>query len=169
MRMVQPIENSLMADQQIRQTVEKELRWRSGIDATDIGVSVKDAVVTLSGYSRNYSDRAQAEEVAKGVAGVCAVANDIEVRLANSSRPSDPQIARAVMDALKAALPHAHRRLHAVVRDRTVTIEGAVRWAHECTQVDRIIRRVPGVRGMINRIQIDIDDESVGSGIRHRV
>jgi len=71
----------MRSDAQIQQDVETELRWCSGIDATDIVVGVREGVVTLSGCARNYSEKSEAEATAKRIAGVTAVAEDIQVRL----------------------------------------------------------------------------------------
>src|SRR6267142_47600 len=68
-------------DGDIKKDVEDELRWTPGIDPTDIAVSVKNGVVTLTGFTRSYMDKYEAERAAKRVAGVLGLANDIEVRL----------------------------------------------------------------------------------------
>lgn len=80
----------MRSDEQIRQDVETELKWCSGIDATDIAVSVKDGVVALTGYTRNYYEKSEAEAAAKRIAGVAAVADDIHVHLPDCSGLTDP-------------------------------------------------------------------------------
>ena len=59
--------------------MEQELRWTS-IDASDIGVAVKDGIVTLTELPKP-THKWQAERDAKRIAGVVGVANDIEVRI----------------------------------------------------------------------------------------
>ena len=75
------------------------------IDPTDIAVSVKDGTVTLTGFVRSYSQRYQAERAAKRVAGVVALANDLEVRLPDVDQRPDPEIAREAVQELKGELP----------------------------------------------------------------
>ena len=72
----------MRTDSEIKRDVESELKWDPELDATDIAVSVKGGVVALSGYTRSYADKYVAERVAKRVAGVHGVADDIEVRRA---------------------------------------------------------------------------------------
>ena len=72
--------NLMRDDRKIKQDVEDELRWDPDIDATDIGVNVHNGIVTLTGFVRSYMQKYQAESDTKRVAGVVAVANDIEAR-----------------------------------------------------------------------------------------
>jgi len=81
----------MRTDSEIKRDVEDEIRWNPDIDATDIAVTVKSAVVTLTGFVHSYSDKLQAEADAKRVAGVAGVANDIEVRLPSSDVRPDPR------------------------------------------------------------------------------
>src|ERR1700730_10475164 len=97
-------------DSDIKQDVENELRWVPDIDATDIAVAVTNGVVTLTGFVRDYNDSILAEEAAKRVSGVVAVANDIEVRLRGIDQRPDPEIAGDAVAAIKSRLPsHAER------------------------------------------------------------
>ncbi len=95
----------MRTDSDIKRDVESELKWDPDIDATDIGVAVKDGVVTLSGFVRSYSQKYEAEKATKRVKGVLGVANDIEVRLPAVHDKPDPEIARAVVEAIKNELP----------------------------------------------------------------
>ena len=85
------------------------------MDETDIAVKVKTGEVTLSGYARNYFEKYQAETAVKRIKGVAAVANDIEVR-SFAGTPTDPEIARAAVAALKFELPSFWENLRAVVQ-----------------------------------------------------
>ena len=97
----------MRSDSDIRRDVEDELRWDPDIDATDVAVTVHNGVVTLTGFVRSYMQRLQAEDDAKRVAGVVAVANDLEVRLPNIDERPDPEIARDAIDRIKSELPYA--------------------------------------------------------------
>src|SRR5258705_9242698 len=87
-------EPTMRSDSEIERDVREELKWDPDLDAEDIAISVKDGVVTLAGFTKSYSDRLEAEHAAKRVAGVHAVANDIEVRLPSIDQRPDPDIAR---------------------------------------------------------------------------
>ncbi len=147
----------MKSDEQIQRDVETELRWRSGVDATDIAVKVNGRVVTLTGYARNYYEKSEAEAIAKRTVGVTAVADDIQVRLPDCSGLTDPEIARATIEALKSMLPRTWQRIHPIVHDRGVTLEGTVEWAYERVQAESVARRVRGIRALTNRIEVNND------------
>src|SRR5258708_1161848 len=70
------------------------------LEDDEIGVAVRDGVVTLGGWVKSYADKWRAERVASRVKGVKALANDLEVKLPSSSNRTDADIARAAVDAL---------------------------------------------------------------------
>src|SRR5258707_4762976 len=82
-------------DEEIQRDVLAELKWDARLQPNEIGVIVKDGVVTLTGWVDSYLKKWNAEEAAQCVAGVKAVANDIEVRLPSSSERTDSDIAAA--------------------------------------------------------------------------
>jgi osmotically-inducible protein OsmY len=60
----------MRADGDIKRDVEEELKYDPDVDSTDIGVAVKNGVVTLTGFVNSYSQKLQAETDAKRVSGV---------------------------------------------------------------------------------------------------
>src|SRR5213593_4562564 len=88
-------------DEDIQREVLAELKWDARVQPNEIGVIVKDGVVTLTGWVDSYLKKWAAEEVAHRVPGVKAVANDIEVRLPGSAERTDADLAAAVVNALK--------------------------------------------------------------------
>jgi osmotically-inducible protein OsmY len=144
----------MRTDSEIKRDVEQELRWDADIDATDIGVAVKDGVVTLSGFVRSYTQKWQAERDAKRVAGVLGVANDIEVRLPSVDQRPDPEIARDAIAALKNELPYSASQIKAVVSSGWITLEGDVEWYYQKQRAEEAVRRVKGVKGVINSITL---------------
>jgi osmotically-inducible protein OsmY len=141
-------------DSDIKRDVEDELRWDPDIDATDIGVAVKQGVVTLSGFVHSYSHKYEAETDAKRVAGVVGVANDIEVRLPAIDERPDPEIARDAVSALKNQLPLSWERIKVVVKNGRISLEGEVEWNHQREQAESAVRRIKGVKGITNLIQL---------------
>jgi osmotically-inducible protein OsmY len=120
----------------------------------DIAVAVKDGVVTLSGFVRNWGQRRAAEEAAKRVAGVLGIANDIEVRLPIIHQRPDPEIARDAVDAIKLWLPFSYENIKVVVKDGWITLEGEVEWNHQREAAEKAVSRLRGVKGVSNFIQI---------------
>ena len=144
----------MRTDSDIKRDVEQELRWDADIDATDIGVAVKDGVVTLTGFVRSYTQKWRAERDAKRVAGVVGVANDIDVRLASFDQKPDPEIARDAVSALKNELPYSASQIQVVVSNGWITLEGDVEWYYQKQRAEEAVRRVKGVKGVINAIAV---------------
>jgi osmotically-inducible protein OsmY len=144
----------MKSDSEIERDVRDELKWDPDLDAEDIAVSVKNGVVTLAGFTRSYADRLEAEAAAKRVAGVLAVANDIEVRLPAIDQRPDPDIARDAVNALKAELPISYDKIKVIVKEGWVTLEGAVEWQYQKTTADTAVRKVKGVKGVTNVITV---------------
>jgi osmotically-inducible protein OsmY len=147
-------EPTMKSDNEIERDVRDELKWDPDLDAEDIAVSVKNGVVTLAGFTKSYTDRLEAEIAAKRVAGVRAVANDIEVRLPAIDQRPDPDIARDAVAALKAELPISHDRIKVIVKDGWVTLEGAVEWQYQKTTAENAVRKVKGVKGVTNVVTV---------------
>jgi osmotically-inducible protein OsmY len=142
------------SDSEIERDVKEELGWDPDLDATDIAVSVKNGVVTLTGFVKSYSDKFEAEAAAKRVAGVVAVANDIEVRMPSVDERPDPEIARDAVVAIKSQLPISSERIKIVVKNGWVTLEGEAEWQYQRQTAENAVRRIKGVKGVSNLIQL---------------
>lgn len=141
-------------DSDIKRDVEDELRWDPDIDATDVGLTVRNGVVTLTGFVRSYAQKTQAEADAKRVAGVSAVANDIEVRLPAIDARPDSEIARDAVSALKSELPYSSEKIKVIVHNGWITLEGAVEWNYARERAESAVRNVRGVKGVTNSIEV---------------
>ena len=144
----------MTSDHEIEQDVKDELEWDPDLDATDIAVAVKDGVVTLTGFVRSYIDKYEAEAAVKRVAGVRGVANDIEVRLPTSDRRPDPEIARDAVAAIRSQLPVSWEKIKVVVKDGWVNLEGEAQWQYQRQTAENAVRRLKGVKGVTNLIQL---------------
>jgi osmotically-inducible protein OsmY len=144
----------MKTDSEIERDVKTELGWNPDLNSTDIAISVKNGVVTLAGFVPRYIDKYEAEKAAKRVAGVLAVANDIEIRLPAIDQRPDPEIARDAVAAIKNQLPFSYEQIKAVVRNGWVTLEGDVEWQHQRQTAERAVRPLKGVKGIINDIKI---------------
>jgi len=144
----------MKSDSDIKRDVEQELKWDPDLDTTDIAINVKNGVVTLTGFVRSYSQRYGAERDAKRVAGVLAVANDIEVRLPSVDQRPDPEIARDAVAAIRTELPYAHQLIKTIVKNGWVTLEGEVEWNYQRERAESAVRRIKGVKGLSNLIEL---------------
>ena len=145
----------MRVDQDIRRDVEAELVWEPDIQSTDIAVKVKDGIVTLTGFVRSYTEKYDAERVAKRVLGVKAVVNDLVVKLASGSERLDREIAEDAIDALKRELPLTSQGIKAIVRDGWITLEGQVQWDFQRRMAEDAVRRVRGTKGVVNLIKVE--------------
>ena len=144
----------MTTDSDIKRDVEAELRWDPDIDASDIGVAVKDGVVTLSGFVRSYSQKYEAEREAMKVKGVRGVANDIEVKLPSLNQRADPEIARDAVAAIKRELPYSGEHIQVVARNGWLTLEGEVEWKFQSDRAEKAVRRTKGLKGITNLIRL---------------
>jgi osmotically-inducible protein OsmY len=143
------------SDSDIERDVKEELKWEPGLpQAADIAVSVKDGVVTLAGFVRSYTEKYQAEAAAKRVVGVQSVANDIEVRMPSIDERPDPEIARDAVAAIKTQLPISSEHIKVVVKHGWVNLEGQVEWEYQRRTAEQAVRRIKGIKGVSNLIQL---------------
>jgi osmotically-inducible protein OsmY len=144
----------MKSDEEIERDVKDELQWDPDLDATDIALSVKEGVVTLTGFVRSYTDKYEAEAAAKRVAGVAGVANDLEVRLPSVDERPDPDIARDAVQAIKSQLPISSENIKVIVKNGWVTLEGEVEWQYQRDTAEKAVRRIKGVKGVSNLIML---------------
>jgi osmotically-inducible protein OsmY len=139
-------------DQEIQTDVMAELRWDPSVPATEIGVVVKDGVVTLTGTVDTYMKKWRAEEVAHRVNGVIAVANEIQVRSIGERTDSD--IAAAAVHALTWNSTIPQGKVHVTVDKGWITLKGDVEWQYQRQEAERAVRRLLGVKGVSNLITV---------------
>lgn len=141
-------------DEGIRSDVLRELKFDARVQSNEIGVAVKDGIVTLTGYVDSFVKKWAAEEAAHRVLGVNAVANDIEVRLAGMSERTDADIAAAVTRALEWDAWVDIDKFEVTVSKGWVTLKGEVEWGFQRADAERAARRITGVRGVSNLITV---------------
>jgi len=141
-------------DSELQHAVLAELEREPMVPASEIGVAAKNSVVTLSGFVEHHTARMAAERVAKHVAGVRAVANDIAVKLPGSSRRYDPEIAVEALTALRSAGTIPAERVTVTVRDGWLVLEGTLDSPSEKAMAERVVHRLDGVKGVTNQITV---------------
>jgi len=148
------VRSETRTDEDIQRDVLAELKWDARVQPNEIGVSVKDGVVTLTGVVDSYSKRWAAEDAAHRVRGVKAVANDIEIRLPSSAERTDTDIAAAAVRALEWDALIPTEKLDVTVSKGWVTLRGEVEWQFQKEDAERVVRRLSGVRGVTNLITV---------------
>jgi osmotically-inducible protein OsmY len=120
--------------------------------ATEIGVSTKDGVITLSGVVDTYRRKFSAERAAQRVRGVRVVACHIEVKLASFGRKTDTEIAEAVRNALRWNSAVNEDEIEVKVDDGWVYLDGKVGFAYEKRYAQDCVEDLAVVRGTTNNI-----------------
>jgi len=141
-------------DAEIRDDVIEELRWDPRITDPDaIGVAVADGAVTLTGKVPSYAEKLAAAQAVERVYGVRVVANELKVALAGTPR-DDSDIARAIAHILEWNVQIPEGKVHARVQNGLVTLDGEVEHEYQRREVERMVRHVRGVTGVVNSITV---------------
>jgi osmotically-inducible protein OsmY len=130
------------------------LQWDPSIDDKRIGVAVQSGVVTLTGDVPNYSHRWLAENIAKRVGGVRAIANDIAVKLPTAGVRTDTALAEAAANVLRWNVSLSGTSIKPVVKEGWITLGGQVTWGYQRTAAETAVRNLIGVKGVSNEIHV---------------
>ncbi len=144
----------MKTDSQLQQDVIAELKWEPSVNAEQIGVEVKNGVVTLAGHVGSYNEKWHAEKAAQRVFGVQALAVEMDVKLPGISERSDADIAQSVKNVLlwTAVLPRDSVRV--LVEKGWVTLTGEVNWNYQRISAKQAVRYLLGVKGVSDQITI---------------
>ena len=146
-------------DQDIRQAVYEEFTWDPEIQQTDIGVAVKDGIVTLTGDVDSFFMKWMMERAAFRVAGVEGLINDIRVRAVPVI--TDADIEASVQSTLTADPQVPAGRIQVQVDRGVVTLTGEVDWQYQRSAAEHDAHRARGVRDVINRMTVRPREASV--------
>jgi len=141
-------------DLQLRHDVEAELDWDSRFDSRQIGVAVKNGVVSLTGHVASYAEKRAAEEAVQSISGVRAIANDIVIELPSCAHRTDAELAEAVIAAMQGNVAVPAERIRVFVRDGWITLEGEVAMWYQKSAAEAAVSSLTGVKGVSNSIAI---------------
>jgi osmotically-inducible protein OsmY len=144
----------MKTDSQLKQDVTSELEWDPAINATQVGVAVKDGIVTLTGHLNTYAEKYSIERAVGRVQGVRAIAIELDVRLESDVKRSDTEIAAAVDSALKWHAQIPENRITVKVERGWVTLKGEVDWNFQRRNAEKTVRPLMGVIGVSNEITL---------------
>lgn len=144
----------MRADRELQHDVLEELQYEPSLDAARIGVIADHGVVTLTGRVDAYATKWHAERAAKRVAGVEAVANEIDVHTVDMAATDDSDIAQRALSALdwNVSIPKEHVKV--TVGDGWLTLEGDVEWYYQKRAAEETVRDLLGIRGITNNIVV---------------
>jgi osmotically-inducible protein OsmY len=144
----------MTTDRELQENVLKALEWEPGVEAAQIGVSVKNGIVALRGPVTTFHQKYEAERAARHVFGVRAVANDLEVSPDRLTSRSDASIAEAAANALTWDSAVPVNAVQPTVRDGWITLTGTVSWQFQKAAAERSVQHLYGVKGVANSIVV---------------
>lgn len=144
----------MKTDLAIKEDVLDELQWQPNVDETEIGVTVDQGVVTLTGTVESYTKKLAAEEAAKKVKGVKAVVENIEVKHGTEYKKTDKEIAKAALDALKWNYSVPDDKISLKVENGWIYLSGEVEWEYQRDAAKRAVQNLLGVRAVSNNIRL---------------
>ena len=152
-------------DPELKKAVVQQISYLPSVNSTNIGVAVRDGVVTLSGEVDSYAERYLAEKATLRVRGVSAVAEEITVR--SSAGATDAKIAQEAHDALNRAVDVPHGAVQVAVKDHVVTLSGTTIWHFQRVAAARAVRYLKGITGIHNNVTIA--PEVSASGVKEAI
>ncbi len=145
----------MRSNSDLQKDVQNAIKWEPLMNAAEIGVTVKDGVVTLTGVVDSYSKKMEAEAAAKNVVGVKAVVEKIEIKYSNTwSKKDDNEVANEVLNAFKWNWQVPNDKIKIKVEKGWVTLEGELNWNYQREAAKDAVRNLLGVTGVTNNIKI---------------
>ncbi len=144
----------MKSDIEIQKDVIEQLKWEPFLNSAQIGVAVKNGIVTLSGQVDAYSKKILAEKTTKKVSGVKAIAEDIQVGISPVYKKTDTEIAETVVNALKWHTMIPDEKIKVSVEDGNVKLEGDVEWEYQRNQAKTAVENLTGVRFVTNLVSV---------------
>ena len=144
----------MKSDDRIQLDVIEQIKWNPLLSASEIGVSVKNGIVTLSGQLDTYLQKMEVEKEARKVAGVKAIAEDLHVGVSPLNKRTDTEIAEAAVNALKWHTSIPDEKIKIKVDDGIITLEGEAQWAFQREAAGNALANLAGVRSIINDIKV---------------
>ncbi len=144
----------MKTDIQLQKDILDELVWEPSLDHRHIGVAVDCGVVTLSGHATSFAEKMAAEQAVRRVAGVKALAVELDVKLPSDSRRSDTEIAKSVENTLMWTSNVPINFINIMVENGWVTLSGDVDWQYQSNAAADAVRPLLGVTGISNQILV---------------
>jgi len=141
-------------DEDLQKDVQDAIKYEPLLNAAEIGVTVKDGIVTLMGTVDSYVKKSEAEDAAKNVAGVKAVVENIQIKFGHTDKIDDNEIATEVLNAFKWNWEVPNDSIKVKVEDGWVTLQGELQWNYQKDAARKCVIRLIGVKGVIDNMKI---------------
>lgn len=144
----------MKTDAELKKDVLTELAWDPLVPEARVGVTVNEGVVTLTGHLDTYAEKIAAKRAIDRVSGVKAIAVELDVIPLGVHQRSDTEIATAAEHALSWNTSVPQDRVKVIVEKGWVTLSGELDWNFQRRAVERMIRPLKGVVGIIDNIRL---------------
>jgi osmotically-inducible protein OsmY len=145
----------MKTNEELQKDVQNAIKWEPQLHAAEIGVTVKDGVVTLTGHVDNYSKKSEAETATKNVAGVKVVVENIEVKFHNDwAKKDDGEIAAEIINAFKWNWKIPENKIKVKVEKGWVTLDGTLSWDYQRQAAYHAVKKLSGVTGVLNNMVV---------------
>ncbi|MBV8502338.1 MAG: BON domain-containing protein [Paucibacter sp.] len=157
----------MKSDTQLRDDIVAELEWDPAINANQIGVAVKDGVVSLSGHIDSYAEKWAVEKALNRIQGVRAAALELDVRLSPDHKRGDTDIAKAAQWALEWHSQVPPDAVRVTVDKGWLTLQGEVEWSFQRDSAIKAVRNLKGVLGVSS--EITLKKKPMRSDLKQRI
>lgn len=144
-----------MSDLSLRQNIIDELEFEPSLNASNIGVTVENGIVTLTGHVGSYMEKVRAERVVQRIKGVHGVAEELEVRYPDDKKTSDDEIAKRALNIISWDTSIPANKVQVKVEGGWITLSGQVEWYYQKVSAEEAVRKISGVKGVINMMTIE--------------
>src|SRR5579863_721422 len=148
------VEACMFQDKSVREDVIRELDWEPVVRSAEIGVGVKDGIVTLSGVVDSHAAKRSVERAAARVRGVRAVSSQLEVKPLGPAERTDADIAWAAANALAWSALVPRDSISVSVTRGWIVLEGAVERRFQKMAAEDAVADLAGVVGVTNLIAV---------------
>jgi osmotically-inducible protein OsmY len=144
----------MKTDTQLRNDIQAELNWAPEVKSSDIGVIVKDGVVTLTGHLASHAEKYAVERAVQRVHGVKALAIELSVKLPFDNQRTDADIAMAAERALEWNVLVPEDKVRPIVEKGWLMLNGEVEWDYQRSAAESAVRNLMGVTGVSNLVKV---------------
>jgi hyperosmotically inducible protein len=149
------------ANPPVKENVEQALD-RGGMDNINVDEDTEKGVITLKGEVPTEDRKQQAEQLAQQAAPGRVIANELMVMPAGEAGERAEDVQSNMDDSIKSRLQAEIAKhnwdnldVNYDVNNGVVTLKGSVRTADQRSQVEKVAAGVPGVKQVVNELEIE--------------
>lgn len=142
------------SDIDLKWEILNALKMERGVNVSEIGVIVKNGVVTLIGSVTCYGEKWNTLRAAQRINDSRVIIDDIIVSIPESCRKTDSEISKAAKDQIIWSTKINPDAIHIEVKDGWLTASGELDWWYLKNSVSNILNNLEGVYGITNLLTI---------------